>query len=188
MNKLISELVKYGIQRGLIDAEDKVFVINRLLEVFELNSFEWSDEEVREIHCILSDMTDYAVENGIIEEDTITNRDLFDTKVMGIITPMPSSVRLELFFQSVGDVLTPAAHVEHALSVAAAVVVRCGAGAIGGVCGGLVAVYPLYGASGQEQAQRHGHGEGQGCDFFQFIIPPVIFKNISPGRQALRTK
>ena len=43
MNKLISELVKYGIQRGLIDAEDKVFVINRLLEVFELNSFEWSD-------------------------------------------------------------------------------------------------------------------------------------------------
>lgn len=93
MNKLISELVKYGIQRGLIDAEDKVFVINRLLEVFGLNSFEWSDEEVREIHCILSDMTDYAVENGIIEEDTITNRDLFDTKVMGIITPMPSSVR-----------------------------------------------------------------------------------------------
>lgn len=93
MNKLISELVKYGIQRGLFDAEDKVFVINRLLEVFELNSFEWSDEEVREIHCILSDMTDYAVENGIIEEDTITNRDLFDTKVMGIITPMPSSVR-----------------------------------------------------------------------------------------------
>ena len=93
MNKLISELVKYGIQRGLIDAEDKVFVINRLLELFGLNSFEWSDEEVREIHCILSDMTDYAVENGIIEEDTITNRDLFDTKVMGIITPMPSSVR-----------------------------------------------------------------------------------------------
>ena len=51
MNKLISELVKYGIQRGLIDAEDKVFVINRLLEVFGLNSFEWSDEEVRERLC-----------------------------------------------------------------------------------------------------------------------------------------
>ena len=93
MNKLISELVKYGIQRGLIDTEDKVFVINRLLEVFGLNSFVWTDEEVREIHCILSDMTDYAVECGIIEEDTVTNRDLFDTKVMGIITPMPSSVR-----------------------------------------------------------------------------------------------
>ena len=93
MNKLISELVKYGIQRGLIDIEDRVFVINRLLEVFGINDFVWTDEKVRPIHCILSDMTDYAVECGIIEEDTVTNRDLFDTKVMGIITPMPSSVR-----------------------------------------------------------------------------------------------
>ena len=92
MNKLISELVKYGIQRGLIDTEDKVFVTNRLLEVFELNNYVWADVEVRPIHCILSDMNDYAVEKGVIE-DTITNRDLFDTKVMGIITPMPSSVR-----------------------------------------------------------------------------------------------
>ena len=42
MNKLISELVKYGIDRGLIDTEDKVFVINRLLEIFDLNCFVWS--------------------------------------------------------------------------------------------------------------------------------------------------
>lgn len=93
MNKLISELVKYGMDRGLIDTEDKVFVINSLLEIFGLNSFVWSDENVRPINCILSDMTDYAIEHGIIKEDTVTNRDLFDTKVMGVITPMPSYVR-----------------------------------------------------------------------------------------------
>ena len=93
MNKLISELVKYGIDRGLIDAEDKVFVINSLLELFGLYDFVWSDENVRPISRILSDMTDYAVEHGIIEEDTVTNRDLFDTRVMGVITPMPSDVR-----------------------------------------------------------------------------------------------
>lgn len=93
MNKLISELVKYGVDRGLIDTEDKVFVINSLLELFGLNHFVWSDEMVRPIHCILSDMTDYAIEHGMIEEDTVTNRDLFDTKVMGAITPMPSCVR-----------------------------------------------------------------------------------------------
>ena len=92
MNKLISELVKYGIQKGLVDVEDKVYVINRLLEEFGLNSFVWTDEEVRDIHCILSDINDYAIDQGLIE-DTITNRDLFDTKIMGIITPMPSSVR-----------------------------------------------------------------------------------------------
>ena len=38
-------------------------------------------------------MNDYAVANGFIEEDTITNRDLFDTKIMGILTPAPSVVR-----------------------------------------------------------------------------------------------
>jgi len=58
MNKLISELVKYGIDRGLIEAEDKVFVINSLLELFGLNNFVWSDENVRPINCILSDMTE----------------------------------------------------------------------------------------------------------------------------------
>ena len=93
MNKLISELVKYGIENGLIDQEDKVFVINRLLEMYGLDNFKWSDEEVRPIADILSDMTDYAVKSGIIEEDTVTNRDLFDTKIMGVITPMPSYVR-----------------------------------------------------------------------------------------------
>lgn len=93
MNRLISELVKYGINRGLIDTEDKVFVTNSLLELFGLDSFVWTEENVRPINCILSDMTDYAVKNGIIEEDTITNRDLFDTKVMGLITPLPSCVR-----------------------------------------------------------------------------------------------
>ena len=92
MNKLISELVKYGIQKGLIDPENKTFVINKLLEELGLNNFVWIDVEVREIHHILSDITDYAVECGIIE-DTVTNRDLFDTKIMGIITPMPASVR-----------------------------------------------------------------------------------------------
>ena len=93
MNKLISELVKYGIEKGLIDTEDKVFVINRLLELFGLNSFTWTDVTVRSIDCILSDITDYAIETGLVVEDTITNRDLFDTQVMGLITPMPSYVR-----------------------------------------------------------------------------------------------
>ncbi len=93
MNKLISELVRYGINRGLIDEEDKVYVINRLLEIFDLKDFVWLEGEVRPVHCILSDMTDYALTHGMIEEDTVTNRDLFDTKVMGAITPMPSCVR-----------------------------------------------------------------------------------------------
>ena len=53
----------------------------------------WSDEQVRPIHLILEDMMNYAIEQGIMEDDTITTKDLFDTKIMGLITPMPSQVR-----------------------------------------------------------------------------------------------
>jgi len=93
MNRLISELVKYGIEKGLVDTEDKIYVINSILALFGLYDFIWSEEQVRPINCILADMTSYAVEKGIIEEDTITNRDLFDTKIMGLLTPRPSYVR-----------------------------------------------------------------------------------------------
>lgn len=93
MNKLISELISYGLDRGLIDAADKVYVINRLLELFELEEFVWNDAAIRPLSDILSDMTDYALRQGLLAEDTVTNRDLFDTKIMGIITPMPSAVR-----------------------------------------------------------------------------------------------
>ena len=93
MNELISELVAYGIETALIAGDDKTYVINRLLELFELNSFEWKCKKIRTLHLILNDMVDYAVEKGILKQDTITNRDLFDTKIMGMITPPPSFVR-----------------------------------------------------------------------------------------------
>ena len=93
MDKVISELVSYGMLNGLITEDDKVYVINRLLELFDKKDFVWSDEQVRPIHLILEDMMNYAIEQGIMEDDTITTKDLFDTKMMGLITPMPSQVR-----------------------------------------------------------------------------------------------
>ena len=93
MNELISELVAYGIENDLIDDTDKVYVVNKLLELFEMNSFEWKCKTVRPLQLILDEMVDYAVEKGILKQDTITNRDLFDTKIMGMITPPPSFVR-----------------------------------------------------------------------------------------------
>ena len=93
MDKVISELVSYGMLNGLITEDDKVYVINRLLELFDKKDFVWSDEQVRPIHLILEDMMNYAIEQGIMEDDTITTKDLFDTKIMGLITPIPSQVR-----------------------------------------------------------------------------------------------
>jgi UDPglucose--hexose-1-phosphate uridylyltransferase len=99
MDRLISELVSYALDNDLVHVDDKIYVINRLLELFNKTEFQWVGTEIRQLDAILSDMNDYAVEQGLIEEDTITNRDLFDTQIMGILTPMPSVVRQQFFFQ-----------------------------------------------------------------------------------------
>ncbi len=87
MNELISELVGYGIEKGLVEEDDKIYVINRLLELFRLDSYTQTDKAIRQLSEILSDMTDYAAEHGLIPENTNVYRDLFDTKIMGILTP-----------------------------------------------------------------------------------------------------
>lgn len=93
MDKLLSELVSYGMENGLIHSDDKVYVINRLLELFGKKDFTWSGEKIRPIHMILGDLTDYALEQGILAEDSIAVRDAFEARIMGVITPMPSQVR-----------------------------------------------------------------------------------------------
>ena len=49
--------------------------------------------EPRNLHFILEDMLAFALSEGILEDDTVTMKDLFDTKIMGILTPAPSVVR-----------------------------------------------------------------------------------------------
>lgn len=94
INKYINELVAYGIREHLVDEADKVYVTNSLLELF--GQTEFNEEEVkndRPLSGILEDMCRYAYENGIIEDNTVTVTDLFDTKIMGFLTPAPSVVR-----------------------------------------------------------------------------------------------
>lgn len=93
INEYINELVAYGLNQGLVDPEDEVYVTNRLLELFQLTEHEGTAKEVRserELSQILNDMLEYACRQGMLEEETITEKDLFDTKIMGILThPIP---------------------------------------------------------------------------------------------------
>lgn len=95
INSLITELVAYGKANGLVEAADEVFVTNQLLSLFALNEYEKAEDvtEVRALHEILDDLLQYAVEHKILEDDTITAKDLFDTKIMGLLTPPPSVVQ-----------------------------------------------------------------------------------------------
>lgn len=92
----IRKLVQYGLQTGLITEADKIYTTNRLLELFQLDELEDGSEEVsmsvEELEAVLAQMMDYAYEQGIMTENSIVYRDLFDTKIMSMLVPRPSEV------------------------------------------------------------------------------------------------
>ena len=88
----IESLVCYAMNRGLAQPEDHICLVNRLLEVLRLDDYAPSQEELSEdLEEILAGILDYACANGLCD-DNITARDLFDTKIMGVLTPMPREV------------------------------------------------------------------------------------------------
>ena len=93
INYYLSCLVDYALEKKLIAECDEVYIINQLVDLFGLDGYRPVPVENRpEIHEILKGVCDYACETGLISEDTVTRRDLFDTRVMGILTPRPYDV------------------------------------------------------------------------------------------------
>lgn len=92
----IRKLTAYGILTGLVPEEDKIYTINRLLELFQLQEIDDCEEEenvcVEDLEGILAEMLDYAYEAGLMEENSVVYRDLFDTKIMGMLVARPSEV------------------------------------------------------------------------------------------------
>ncbi len=88
----IKALISYAVANGLIEESDKVYCTNAVMYLLKKDEFDHSCEEADgEINVILDSLCDYAVEKGIIE-DSIVYRDLFDTAIMGVLTPRPSQV------------------------------------------------------------------------------------------------
>lgn len=91
----IKKIVEYGLLTGLIEEEDRIYTTNRLLELFGLDELEDGGGDaaaaVEDLEAILKDMLDYACEKGLTQ-DSVAYRDLFDTKIMGLLTPRPSEV------------------------------------------------------------------------------------------------
>jgi len=119
IQKDIRKLVSYGLKTGLVSKEDEIFTVNRLLELFKLDDITeeamamsseellFTDEEIEsgeKLEALLSRMLDYAFEAGLMEENTIGYRDLFDTKIMSMLMPRPGEVitRFKDLYESKG--------------------------------------------------------------------------------------
>ncbi len=98
----IASLVRYGLDKGLIEPCDKIYITNQLLQVLRLSSVEDSQPQPLPLEEILNGLLNDAVQRGVCGDD-ITSRDLFDTQLMGVLTPLPREVRkkfAELYAQS----------------------------------------------------------------------------------------
>lgn len=93
-DQAIEALIQYALLKGLIEKEDKNWAINSILEVLQKPDFKLSGEQIRADHLepILQVLIEDAIERGILHDSSITQKDLFDTAIMGRLTPKPSQV------------------------------------------------------------------------------------------------
>ena len=88
----IKDLVGYALRTGLIEEYDRTWAVNSLLQAMGLDSWEEPQQvKDRPLEDILKELLDAAAARGRIEDDT-TSRDLFDTELMGRLTPRPAQV------------------------------------------------------------------------------------------------
>ena len=94
IDQAVGRLVAYGLERGLLEPEDTIYAVNALLEALRLDSWDGSGLEgpAGELAPVLKELTDFGAARGLLDGDSVTYRDLFDTGLMGRITPRPSEV------------------------------------------------------------------------------------------------
>lgn len=94
INVSVRKLIKYGLSKGFFAERDEIYMTNLVMAELKLDSISEESADLDGgiiLEDVLRELCDYAVEKGIIE-DSIVYRDLFDTKLMGIMLPRPSEV------------------------------------------------------------------------------------------------
>ncbi len=99
LNTSIAKLVKYGLDTGLLPEEEKIYATNQILEVLHLEEYEEPAKLEGEISLeeTLDELLDYAWQQGLMAENSVVYRDLFDTKLMNCLMPRPSQVTAEFW-------------------------------------------------------------------------------------------
>lgn len=119
----IGALLSYARSHGLLDEEDVAYVRNRILEVLRIDSYELAAEDPdpdsaeRNIDELLRPLLDDASARGLIEPDTITQRDLWDTAIMGCFVDFPSRINSQFWAEHRTDPRAATALL-HSISVA----------------------------------------------------------------------
>ena len=95
VDREIQALVAYALDTGLIEPCEQVWAVNALLEALGLDSYTEPETPVErpvDLPAVLTALMDDAHARGVLKEDSVVYRDLFDTKLMGVLTPRPAQV------------------------------------------------------------------------------------------------
>ena len=94
INAAVSKLATYALRTGLIEACEYTWAINTILDVLKLDGYTDPGQEWGEIDlaAVLDELMDDAHARGVLSENSIVYRDLFDTELMGRLTPRPAQV------------------------------------------------------------------------------------------------
>lgn len=94
---LVERLVELGIQNHLIVSRDAIYMRNRLLALFKETNYEPSHAATTDLYETLDALADLAVSRSLIE-DTLAQRDIFTSTLMGFFLPMPSLVEEKFWY------------------------------------------------------------------------------------------
>jgi len=94
INAAISKLATYALRSGLIEECEYAWAINSILDVLKLDGYTDPGQDWGEIDlaAVLDELMDDAHARGVLAENSIVYRDLFDTELMGRLTPRPAQV------------------------------------------------------------------------------------------------
>jgi UDPglucose--hexose-1-phosphate uridylyltransferase len=94
VNETVSRLAAYALQTGLIEESEYIWAINTILDVLKLDSYTESNQNWDKIELapVLEELLDDACARGVLTENSVVYRDLFDTELMGRLTPRPAQV------------------------------------------------------------------------------------------------
>ena len=89
----VQALVRYALKKGLIGEEETVWAQNALLEALQSDALPETDvPEDAPLDRILDALCEDAYRRGALRENSVVYRDLFDTALMGRLTPRPAQV------------------------------------------------------------------------------------------------
>ena len=93
-NEAITKLVDYAVQEGLVEETEVNWAVNTILDVLKLDDYTpvpWDYQQVA-LAPVLEALLDDAYERGVLAENSVVYRDLFDTEIMGRLIPRPAEV------------------------------------------------------------------------------------------------